>query len=189
MSTPRLGSCRSSATSEVSDIDIGAQRAESRHRLFRAHVRGRASTCGTSTGSRAPKTDWSPPTPLRSVNYASSVAGHVSIPGPRRDACQARPLPLPRASASAFFHRSGSAGGSSPPRPRSSSGSWRCSTGTASRNSWRSSASARRIAADLHDDIGASLSQIAILSELARGEADTRPGDRQHTRSHCHDLA
>ena len=31
-----------------------------------------------------------------------------------------------------------------------------------------------RIAADLHDDIGASLSQVAILSELARGEADTR---------------
>jgi signal transduction histidine kinase len=31
-----------------------------------------------------------------------------------------------------------------------------------------------RIAADLHDDIGASLSQVAILSELARGEADPR---------------
>jgi len=31
-----------------------------------------------------------------------------------------------------------------------------------------------RIAADLHDDIGASLSQVAILSELARGESDTR---------------
>ena len=35
-----------------------------------------------------------------------------------------------------------------------------------------------RIATDLHDDIGASLSQIAILSEVAR-----RPGDARETRS------
>jgi signal transduction histidine kinase len=33
-----------------------------------------------------------------------------------------------------------------------------------------------RIATDLHDDIGASLSQIAIQSELALGEADVSPG-------------
>ena len=33
-----------------------------------------------------------------------------------------------------------------------------------------------RIATDLHDDIGASLSQIAIQSELALGEADMSPG-------------
>jgi ligand-binding sensor domain-containing protein/two-component sensor histidine kinase len=32
-----------------------------------------------------------------------------------------------------------------------------------------------RIATDLHDDIGASLSQIAILSELVRGEINTQP--------------
>ena len=32
-----------------------------------------------------------------------------------------------------------------------------------------------RIATDFHDDIGASLSQIAILSEVVRGESDTRP--------------
>src|SRR4029450_5461621 len=33
-----------------------------------------------------------------------------------------------------------------------------------------------RIATDLHDDIGASLSQIVIQSELALGEADVSPG-------------
>jgi signal transduction histidine kinase/ligand-binding sensor domain-containing protein len=118
--------------------------------------------------------DWSPPTPLRSVNYA-----HLS-PGAYR-----------------FLVRAVTLSGATSATPASVS--FRILPPVWRRWWFVVAASAlvlglvalfyryrvaqlvaierirTRIATDLHDDIGASLSQIAILSELALGDADTRP--------------